>query len=197
MGARGSSRSARRVSSRSPRTKCLRDRSREPPGAIEIAQRQTSCRIGSRCGEWPFFVELDGDAFAYAAPDAVYILVMHKGEEPGAEAGAALPAMLHRNRADEGVLDEIVGPRHVAGQRTSIASQARDFLFEKPTEIVHLGRLCSGQSTSRILRLSEGRRRNLDYGEAQSFQDLLLCGSLRLIGDELHAGLTGSSRIPV
>src|SRR6476660_8905279 len=51
--------------------------------------------------------------------------------------------------------------------------------------------------TSRVWRLSEGRRRNLDYGEAQSFQDLLLCRSLRLVGDELHAGLAGSSWISV
>ena len=105
--------------------------------------------------------------------------------------------MLLRNRADEGVLDEIVGAEHVACQRPSIAPQARDFFFEKPTEIVHPSRLRSRQSTGRVGRLSEGRGRNLDYGEAQSFQDLLLCRSLRLIGDELHAGLTGSSRISV
>jgi hypothetical protein len=48
-----------------------------------------------------------------------------------------------------------------------------------------------------MVRLSEGRRRNLDYSEAQSFQDLLLCRSLRLIGDELHASLAGSSQISV
>jgi len=35
---------------------------------------------------------------------------MHEGEEPGAEIGTALPEMLLRNRADESVLDEIVGP---------------------------------------------------------------------------------------
>jgi hypothetical protein len=44
---------------------------------------------------------------------------------------------------------------------------------------------------------SEWHRRHLDYAEAQSFKDLLLCRSLRLIGDELHAGLAGSSRISV
>ena len=48
-----------------------------------------------------------------------------------------------------------------------------------------------------MVRLSDGRRRNLDYSEAQSFQDLLLRRSLRGIGDELHAGLAGSSRISV
>jgi hypothetical protein len=40
-----------------------------------------------------------------------------------------------------------------------------------------------------MVRLTEGRRRNLDYSKAQSFQHLLLCRSLRLISDELHAGL--------
>src|SRR5690242_16456401 len=43
----------------------------------------------------------------------------------------------------------------------------------------------------------EWRRRHLDHGEARSFQDLLLCRSLRLVGDELHAGLAGSPRISV
>ena len=74
---------------------------------------------------------------------------------------------------------------------------ARDFFFEKSIEIVHLSCLYSWQSTSRMVRLSEGRRCNLDYSETQSFQDLLLCRSLRLISDELHAGLAGSPRISV
>jgi hypothetical protein len=163
---------------------------------LRIAQ-QPPCRIGCRFGERSLIVELDGNAFAHAAPDAIYILVMRKGEEPGLEIGTALPVMLPGNRADEGVLDEIVSSGHVTGQRTGIAPQARDCSFEKPTEIVHPNRLCSWQSNGRVGRLSEGRRRNLDYGEAQSFQDLLLCRSLRLIGDELHAGFTGSSRISV
>jgi hypothetical protein len=105
--------------------------------------------------------------------------------------------MLLRNRADEGVLHEIIGSGHIVGQRASIAPQARDFFFEKPPEIVHLSRLSSWQSASRMRHLSEGRGRNLDYGEAQSFQDLLLRRSLRLIGDELHTGFAGSSRISV
>jgi hypothetical protein len=49
----------------------------------------------------------------------------------------------------------------------------------------------------RMVRPTEGRRRNLDYSKTQSFQDLLLCRSLQLISDELHAGLAGSSRISV
>ena len=43
----------------------------------------------------------------------------------------------------------------------------------------------------------EWHGRHLDYGEAQSFQDLLFCRSLRLIGNELHAGLAGSPWISV
>jgi len=53
------------------------------------------------------------------------------------------------------------------------------------------------QSISRVGRLSEGRMRNLDYSKAQSFQELLLCRSLRGIEDEFHAGLAWSSRISV
>jgi hypothetical protein len=40
--------------------------------------------------------------------------------------------MLLRYRADESVLDEIIGPEYITGQRAGIASQARDFFFEKP-----------------------------------------------------------------
>jgi hypothetical protein len=43
----------------------------------------------------------------------------------------------------------------------------------------------------------ERHRPHLDYDETQSYKDLLLCRSLRLIGDELHAGLAGSSWISV
>src|SRR5271170_2616735 len=46
-------------------------------------------------------------------------------------------------------------------------------------------------------RPGDRRRRGLDYGEAQSFQNLPLRRSLRLIGDKLHAGFTGSSDISV
>jgi len=122
---------------------------------------------------------------------------MHEGEEPGAEAGTLLPEILLRNRADEGVLDEIVSPGQVVGQPTSIASQARVSLSRSRPRSFTLAAYVLGESTSRVRRLSEARRRKLDNSEAQSFQDLLLCGSLRLVGDELHAGLAGSSQISV
>ena len=42
-----------------------------------------------------------------------------------------------------------------SGQRKSIPSQPRDFLFEKSTEFVHLTLRCSRQSASRVSRLRE------------------------------------------
>jgi hypothetical protein len=107
-------------------------------GAIEIAQRQPPCWVGCRYWKWPLIVEGDGEAFAHAAADAVYILVMHNGEEPGAKFGAALPETLLRYCTDEGVLDEVVCSGHVSGHCNSIAPQPRDFFFEKSTEFVHL-----------------------------------------------------------
>jgi hypothetical protein len=65
---------------------------------------------------------------------------VHYREEPSAEIAIVPPAMLLRYCAEEGVLDEIIGPEHIVGQRAGIASQARGFLFEKRTEIVHLNR---------------------------------------------------------
>jgi hypothetical protein len=52
---------------------------------------------------------------------------VHYREEPSVEIAVALPAMLLRYRADESVLDEIIGPEHIVGQRAGITSQARDF----------------------------------------------------------------------
>jgi hypothetical protein len=164
---------------------------------IEIAQRQPRRRIGCRCREWPRIVELDG-AFARAASDAVYILVMHKGEEPGAKVGTALPAALVGNRPDEGVLDEIVCPGHVAGQRKSISSQPRDFFIREVDRIrSSYSPMFSTNCQPSVAPQREWNRRHLDYCEAQSFQDLLFCRSLRLIGNELHAGLAGSPWISV
>src|SRR5689334_25267084 len=115
--------------------KCPRDRSGVSPGAAprefgreRDRDRATTAPPPDRLPLWGMatYRELDGHAFARAASDAVYILVMHEGEEPGAKVGTPLPATLLGNRPDEGVLDEIVCPGHVAGQRKSIAPQPRD-----------------------------------------------------------------------
>jgi hypothetical protein len=90
------------------------------------AQRQPPCRIGFRCGEWPLIVELDGNALAHAPPGSVYILVVHYREEPSVEIAIVLLTMLLRYCADEGFLDDIIGPEHIVGHRAGIASQARD-----------------------------------------------------------------------
>jgi hypothetical protein len=45
--------------------------------------------------------------------------------------------MLFGDSAGQAVLDEIVGPRHIPAQGARIATQARDFRLEQPTEIVH------------------------------------------------------------
>jgi hypothetical protein len=74
---------------------------------------------------------------------------VHYREEPTVEIAIALPPMLMLYRADEGVLDKIIGPEHILGQRAGITSQARDCFFEKPTEIVHLNRSCS-ESAGRV-----------------------------------------------
>jgi hypothetical protein len=120
-------------------------------GAIEIAQREPPCRIGCCYRGWPIIVNLarGAGAFSHIAPDTVYVQVMHKREEAGAEIGTALPAMLLCNRTDEGVLDQIVGPGHVVGQSTSIAprrgipfSRSRPKSFILPSNV--LGKLPAG-----------------------------------------------------
>jgi hypothetical protein len=126
---------------------------------------------------------MDGGAFAHVAPDTVYIPVMPNGEEPRVNIGTALLAMLLRICADEGVLDETIGPRTRGLTRENSASSHPPMF--------------SAKYRPGVAPESQWHRCNFNYGKAQSFQDLLLCRSLRLIGDELHAGLAGSSRISV
>jgi Uncharacterized protein conserved in bacteria (DUF2252) len=99
-------------------------------GAIEIPQRQHLCRIGCRCRDWPRFVDPDDNSFPHAAMDAVCILVMHEGEEPGAEIGTALPEMLLRNRADESAqhLSPALGERMLAARFLDKAVFLRELL---------------------------------------------------------------------
>ena len=82
-------------------------------------------------------VDRGGNALPYAASDDIDILVMHDGEEPGAKVGTRLPAVLFGDSADQGVLDEVVRPWPVAGQRAGVAPQPQDFFFEKPAKIAH------------------------------------------------------------
>jgi hypothetical protein len=93
-------------------------------------------------------VNLARGAFSPIAPYTVYVQVMHKREEPGAEIRTALPAMLLCNGADEGVLDEVVSPGHVVGQGTSIAPRGISFSKSRPKSFILpsnvLGKLPAG-----------------------------------------------------
>ena len=78
------------------------------------------------------------------------------------------------------------------------SAAAAEFLFrEVDRNRSYYPPMFSANCRPGMARKSEGHRRHLDYGEAQSFQDLPLCRFLRLIGDELDAGLAGSSGISV
>ena len=88
--------------------------------------------------------------------------------------------------------------QEIPRSQSGTAQQTAGFLFREVDRIRSSYPPMFSQSASRVSAPQrEWRRRHLDYGEAQSFQDLLFCRSLRLIGDELHAGLAGSSWISV
>jgi hypothetical protein len=77
---------------------------------------------------------------------------MHKGKELSLEIAIVMPAMLLRYRADEGVLNEIIGPEHIVGQRAGIAPQTRDcFSRSRPKSFIlaayGLGKVSAGWCT--------------------------------------------------
>src|SRR5438270_10785297 len=79
----------------------------------------------------------DRCGIAHGAPDFVYILVVHDGEEPRAQIGADLPQMFLAKRADECFLHEVIRPSRITGQCTRIAPEPRDFPFETMVKIGH------------------------------------------------------------
>jgi hypothetical protein len=91
-------------------------------------------RIGRRYGEWPRIVDRDGAATC-AMSDDVCILVMHNREEPGAKVGTPPPVTLPRNCADEGILDEVVGPGTCCGSMQKHSAAAAGFLFREVDRI--------------------------------------------------------------
>lgn len=99
--------------------------------AIEIAHFEYSRRVASR-HEGLGSPRRPWRKCPYAASDDIDILVMHDGEEPGAKVGTRLPAVLFGDSADQGVLDEVIRPWPVAGQRAGVAPQPQDFFFESP-----------------------------------------------------------------
>src|SRR5580704_19721024 len=165
-------------------------------GAIEIARREPPCRIGCCYRGWPMIVNLARGAFSHIAPDTVYVQVMHKREEAGAEIGTALHAALQSHGRGCPGPDRRPGTRR--GSRHEHSAAAAEFLFrEVDQNRSSYPPIFSASCRPGMARESEGRRRHLDYGEAQSFQDLPLCRFPRLIGDELDAGLARSSGISV
>ena len=155
-GVSGSSRSARRVSSRPPYTKYPRGRSGVSPSAAPREfgrgrERATTAPPPDRLPLWGIG-QLSSNSTAMPsralrrAPFTFWLCIRVKSQ--ARRLVHPLPATLLGNRSDEGVLDEVVCPGHVAGQRKSIPSQPRDFFFEKSTEFVHLTLRCSRQSAS-------------------------------------------------
>jgi hypothetical protein len=76
-------------------------------------------------------LDRNDDPFAYQAANVVDMLIMQDGKEPGAQIGSGLPKVFFGKRTNEAALHQIVGPRQVFGQCSSIAPQAWDLWFEK------------------------------------------------------------------
>jgi hypothetical protein len=68
---------------------------------------------------------------------------MHDREQPGPEIGAGLPESFLEKCAAERVLHKIVCPFAVARQRSRVASQARDLLFDESMKFGQFGLLRS------------------------------------------------------
>jgi len=75
-------------------------------------------------------------------------------------------------------------------------SRGISFSRSRPNSFI-LAAYVLGKVPIQVQRFSEGRRRSLDYREAQFLEGLFLCRSLRPIGDELYPGFAGSLRISV
>lgn len=67
---------------------------------------------------------------AEGAADIIDILVVKDREKPSTQIGSGLPKVLFGDRADQGVLHEVVGAHRVSGQCARIASQLRNFGLE-------------------------------------------------------------------
>jgi hypothetical protein len=67
------------------------------------------------------------------------MLIMHYGEEPGANIGAVLPQMRLGNRAEKSVLDKIIRPIGLPRQGPRIAAKSRDLMFDEAVKLRHCG----------------------------------------------------------
>jgi hypothetical protein len=83
---------------------------------------------------------------AEGAAHVIDILVVKNREKPSTQIGSGLPKMLFGDRADQGVLHEIVGSRRVPDQCAGIAPQPRNF---DPEQISKVGHRVAYRSSSR------------------------------------------------
>jgi hypothetical protein len=79
----------------------------------------------------------DPIALAEGAADIIDILVVKDGEKPSTQIGSRLPKMLFGDRADQGVLDEVVGAHRIPGQCARITPQLWNFGLEQLGKGVH------------------------------------------------------------
>jgi hypothetical protein len=68
---------------------------------------------------------------AEGAADIIDILVVKDREKPSTQIGSGLPKMLFGNRADQGVLYEVVGAHGVPGQSARITAELWNFGLEQ------------------------------------------------------------------
>jgi hypothetical protein len=68
---------------------------------------------------------------AEGAADIIDILVVKDCEKPSTQIGSRLPKMLFGDRADQGVLYEVIGAHRVPGQCARITPQLWNFALEQ------------------------------------------------------------------
>ena len=124
-------------------------------GAVEVAQFERAALIRGSGQRRLGFVDRDRRAFTHRAADLIDVLVVQDGEEPCPQIRAFLPQVQLCQPAHQAILNEIVGGCRIAGQRASVAPQARNFGFDLPTEVGHgeprLSRSAQGRSERRGL----------------------------------------------
>ena len=70
-------------------------------------------------------------AFATGSAHDIDVLIVHQGKEPGADVSSGLPEMSLGDRPDEGLLHEIIRSDGVSSERSRIAAESGDLLFDE------------------------------------------------------------------
>jgi hypothetical protein len=74
---------------------------------------------------------------AEGATDIIDILVVKDREKPSTQIGSGLPKMLFGDRADQGILYEVVGAHGIPGQCARITPQLWNFGLEQRGKGAH------------------------------------------------------------